>query len=266
MVCVKGLTMNRLLVYVAVFLACVSTAVEGRSEATRSGRASLIKRRNQPLPQAQLPKVEIRKVPKTIVPPVKPDGSFKRAYNWYLYQCTENALVTKSVTAGTINLLGDILAQKFEAFLAGAVAPLNFKRMITFFLCGILYVGPFVHYWYDALFRLGQWLEKKYKTPKVGQVLAQIITDQTLGVALYFPSYFYVFEILESFVLGRTPSMARATDKCLGQLNELLVMQYRIFPITSGFNLAFIPPQLRVLFSNTISIFWNMYLCTLLTK
>lgn len=257
--------MNRLLVLVAVLLTCASSTVEG-SESMRSGRVSLSKRRNRSIPQATLPQVEIPQPTKTIVPQVKPDGSLKKAYNWYIMQCTENALITKSATAGIINLLGDVLAQKFEAYLAGEAAPLKFKRMITFFLCGLLYVGPFVHYWYDALFRLGTFLEKKYKTSKLGQVLAQIVTDQTLGVAMYFPSYFFVFELIESFVLGRAPSMARAKDKCLGQLNEVLLMQYRIFPITNAFNLAFIPPQLRVLFSNTISIFWNMYLCTLLTK
>jgi protein Mpv17 len=261
MVGVKVITMNRLLVVVTVLLACAS--VEG-NDRIRSRRAII--KRNRPLPRSELPKVEIRPSRNTIVPPVKPEGSFKRTYNWYLQQCTENALITKSVTAGIINLLGDVLAQKFEAFLAGEVVPLKFKRMITFFLCGVLYVGPFVHYWYDALFHLGKWLEKKYKASKLGQVLAQVLTDQTLGVSLYFPSYFYVFEILESFVLGRTPSVARATEKCLGQLNEVLLMQYRIFPITNGFNLAFVPPELRVLFSNIVSIFWNMYLCTLLTK
>lgn len=259
------MTMKRLFLLLAVYFVCSTVTVEG-GKAVRSPGAALVKRGRTLPPQAQPPKGTMQKRPKTINPPVAPDGSLKRAYNWYLRQCTENALVTKSVTAAIINLLGDILGQKFEAFLAGEIRALNLKRVITFFLCGLLYVGPFVHYWYDILFRLGNYLKKKYKTSKLGQVLAQVFTDQTLGVAIYFPSYYYVFEMIESFVLQRTPSMARATKKCLAQLNELLLMQYKIFPITNAFNMAFIPPQLRVLYSNTISIFWNMYLCTLLAQ
>lgn len=256
--------MNRLLLLFTVLLTCTYSVVEG-SETTRSRRVGLV-RRNRPFRKAQPSEVKIEESPKTVVPPVKADGSFIKVYNWYIRQCAENALVTKSVSAAIITLLGDVLAQKFESFLAGEFQPLDFHRMVAFFFCGLVYVGPYVHFWYDTLFRLGKWLERKYKTTKYGQVLAQILVDQSIGVAIYFPSFFYVFEILESFVHGQAPSMETASKKCFGQIGNLLSMQYKIFPITNTFNLVFVPPELRVLFSNVLSIFWNIYLCTLLAN
>ncbi len=244
-------------------LGCASATVEGY-ERSPAQRVPFFKRRRLPLipAQEQVSIVQIHNSPKVFKAP----GSFKTIADWYLQKCSESPLITKSISAAIINLFGDVLAQNYEALLAGRYFFLQWKRMITFFFCGLFYVGPFVHYWYDALFHLGHWLERQHKVSKMKIVLAQVMTDQTLGVALYFPSYFYMFEILESIVLGRAPSFQRATRKCLGQLNEVLLMQYRIFPITNAFNLAYIPPELRVLFSNTVSIFWNMYLCTLLAR
>lgn len=244
------------------FLAC-STSIQARANDGVRPRAKGAVPMVPPAAKAGLRQL---KTQKTVAPPVRSDSAPKRAYNWYLHKCAEDPLVTKSISAAVINLFGDVLAQNFEAFLSGENVVLNVKRMTTFFLCGLLYVGPFVHYWYDLLFRLGNTVQKKYKFSKVKVLLTQVLTDQSLGVALYFPSYFYVFEFLEALVLQRTPSLDRATKKCLGQLSAVLGMQYRIFPITNAFNLAVIPPELRVLFSNAVSIFWNMYLCTLLAK
>jgi hypothetical protein len=254
--------------FAILFLAsvvCLPTRATANA-AVRSRGKGLVPTANSKASIPPRPKLIVAKTRYSVVSPVKPPNAPTRFYQWYLRKCSDEPLVTKSVSAAIINLIGDVLAQNFEAYLSGDALIFNFKRMITFFLCGLVYVGPFVHFWYDFLFRLGNTVQKKFQFSKWKIVLTQVFTDQTLGVGIYFPSYFYVFELLESLVFQRTPSLERGTKKCFGQLTELLVMQYRIFPITSAFNLTFIPPELRVLFSNTLSIFWNMYLCTLLAK
>jgi protein Mpv17 len=114
--------------------------------------------------------------------------------------------LTKSVTAALVNAIGDILSQVIEAHVTKSVLVLNWQRLGTFFLCGGLYVGPFVHLWYEQLWKLGRWMERRYGCSKAIQTFAQLIMDQTLGVALFFPSYFYIYEYLDALVALRRKS------------------------------------------------------------
>ena len=54
--------------------------------------------------------------------------------------------------------------------------------------------------------------------------------------------------------------------KCMDQIAKVFLMQYRVFPLANGINFLFVPEQLRVLGSNIVSVFWNVYLCTLIAK
>jgi hypothetical protein len=189
--------------------------------------------------------------------------SISNGYTWYVRQCTEKPFVTKSITAAVISSLGDVMAQKLEAFSNKQDFVINPGRLASFFLCGLLYVGPFVHAWYEQLWKIGRWMEKEFGSSKPAQTIAALLADQTIGVFLFFPTYFYVYEFLEAAVSWRQPSFPNATAKCLEQIQMVFLMQYRIFPITNFISFAFVPEPLRVLWSNFISIFWNIYLCTM---
>jgi hypothetical protein len=58
------------------------------------------------------------------------------------------------------------------------------------------------------------------------------------------------------------PSIEHALSKCQQHAVPVILMQYRLFPIANLINFAFVPEPLRVLFSNTVSLFWNIYLCS----
>ena len=214
---------------------------------------STIKKSNSPLISKAVPKV------------TKP-GAIGKFYSWYLKECTDNPFKTKSITAAVVASLGDVMAQTLESTLAKDTFSLNVIRTASFFFCGLLYVGPFVHAWYNQLWIFGRKLEKKYGTSKAAQAIIALLLDQTIGVAIFFPSYFYVYEYVESILLLRMPSFARAHKKCMEQIAKVFLMQYRVFPLANGINFLFVPEQLRVLGSNIVSVFWNVYLCTLIAK
>lgn len=130
-------------------------------------------------------------------------GNVRKMYSSYMDVLDRKPVITKSVTAAVVSVLGDWLAQWLEAKLAGNRLILNWVRLGAFFLCGLVYVGPFVHVWYEQLWKLGRWMKSKYNSSKNLQILAQVITDQTVGVAIFFPSYFYVYEFLEAIVARR---------------------------------------------------------------
>ena len=61
--------------------------------------------------------------------------------------------------------------------------------------------------WYDRLWALGRWLDNHVTKNKNAQVLAQLVLDQTLGVVIFFPLYFYAYELSEALVALRGTSL-----------------------------------------------------------
>jgi hypothetical protein len=115
-------------------------------------------------------------------------------YSRYQGLLSRAPLVTKSVSAGLITLLGDVIAQWLESRIEGYYG-WNVVRMAAFTVAGGFFVGPFVHYWYEVLWAVGRRLPAN--TPSKLTTLLQVFLDQTIGVALFFPAYFYVYEACE---------------------------------------------------------------------
>jgi len=184
----------------------------------------------------------------------KQDKKSLGPYEWYLHQCTDRPIRTKSVTAAIIGALGDVLSQRLLG------KSLSLQEVAAFFLVGLLYVGPFVHVWYEVLNRLGRYGMSCGLGPR-GKVLMQLVVDQTLGVLIFFPSYFFAYEGMDAVVQWRRPSLSKARETCVEQIGKVFWMQYRIFPLCNWVNFSLVPEPLRVLFSNTVSVFWNIYLC-----
>mmetsp|Transcript_24159 Transcript_24159/g.57118 ORF Transcript_24159/g.57118 Transcript_24159/m.57118 type:complete len:337 (-) Transcript_24159:48-1058(-) len=212
----------------------------------------------------------------------------------YLRSCEERPFLTKGVTAGCIAAMGDIMAQYLEYSFSSSSSMvsssgnvnisdnldifgiktimmffsnmLNVRRVTTFFLCGSLFSGPFVHIWYGYVARFGRSLKTKFgpNFTTLQEVLSQLLLDQTVGVVLFFPLYLIVYDMIENVVMyGQPPSFEQALTKCHIYIRQVITMQYRIFPLASLINFSFVPEQLRVLFSNSVSLFWNIYLCSL---
>ena len=124
----------------------------------------------------------------------------QRLYQSYLAALEQRPLITKGLTAAIVNFLGDILAQYLEASTAKEPLTLDWKRLYGFFWCGLLYIGPYVHTWYEQLWKLGTWLERRFASSKQAQTMAQVLLDQTVGVAIFFSTYFYLYELIDAVV------------------------------------------------------------------
>jgi hypothetical protein len=130
-------------------------------------------------------------------------SSIQQLYGKYMSLLETSPMITKSITAGIVQAIGDFLSQYIEAKVANVPFVLNGSRLQAFLLSGIFFVGPFLHYWYNFLWRIGDWAKLKYKAGKNMQTLLQVFTDQTLGVAIFFPLFFYVFEIADALCSWR---------------------------------------------------------------
>jgi hypothetical protein len=125
------------------------------------------------------------------------------AINLYMNLLDTYPLVTKSISSGIISAVGDVLAQCIEAKTAHIPLTLNWIRLTSFWLVGTIYVGPFLHFWYAQLWKIGKWLQHNYNAGKKMQTLVQVLVDQILGVAMFFPAYFYAYEFTEAFISWR---------------------------------------------------------------
>ena len=184
-------------------------------------------------------------------------------YEWYMDACTNTPLRAKGLTSATIAALGDIIAQNIEG--TKSFSP---KRVATFFFCNLLFTGPFIHMWYTFLNIVGDKMTERFgNVSKLKMTVTQVFLDQTLGTFVFFPLYVYVYDMFDSVIrLNRLPSLSAATEKCKKHVWGIILTQYRVFPFSNMINFGLVPYEMRVLFTSTVSLFWNIYLCSVVGK
>lgn len=197
-------------------------------------------------------------------------GSCSNACKAYMSWLERKPLSANAISAGVIALLGDIIAQLIEAgvgtFTSSGGNKLNVLRMASFAASGMVFVGPYLHIFYGYLWTLGSHLQKQYNTSRKQQILLQVFLDQTIGIILFYPVYYYVYEYCEA-ILGLQalgPVMQRATTKMMsgGNLFSVFRMNWAVWVPAQLFTFGCVPERLRVIVSNIVSVFWNCYLCS----
>ncbi|CAM9789397.1 unnamed protein product [Choristocarpus tenellus] len=102
----------------------------------------------------------------------------------YMSLLARRPILTKIVTSGVICGLGDIVAQAlmFGGIGAKFFGALDIRRLITYAMMGALYLAPIVHYWFDAIDRIGP-MNKTLpaRTRKAGKMVA---LDQLIGAPI----------------------------------------------------------------------------------
>lgn len=78
------------------------------------------------------------------------EGAFSSVWAGYLALLHSHPMTTKSVTAGILNGVGDVIAQ----CTVDRDKPFDMKRLSIFTFVGVVMVGPALHAWYSALGRL----------------------------------------------------------------------------------------------------------------
>lgn len=136
-------------------------------------------------------------------------------YRQYTDLCRRRPFLTSSITAGVLAAAGDVLSQSIAAghglFListtstatTSSYAAFNWVRWRTFLLTGLLFEGPWVCFWYQGLWKMGRWMERNFQAKSRLQVVAQTVLDQTVGVSIFFPLYFLVYEVIGATVSGQ---------------------------------------------------------------
>jgi hypothetical protein len=126
--------------------------------------------------------------------------------------------ITNGITAGVLAAVGDLVAQSESIQMAHDVTavsvPFNWVRTLTFLLTSLLFEGPWMHAWYESLWKIGCWMETRFQFGPPLQIAAQIFIDQSIGVFLLYPLYFMVYECVGAALSGRGMSMSM----CCGEI------------------------------------------------
>mmetsp|Transcript_42454 Transcript_42454/g.83432 ORF Transcript_42454/g.83432 Transcript_42454/m.83432 type:complete len:264 (-) Transcript_42454:521-1312(-) len=196
------------------------------------------------------------------VPTVAACSIFTSAFLRYTAAIDSNPIQTKAVTSAVITGGGDLIAQCIEGKIH-----FDLKRVASFALAGGLYVGPFIHMWFSYLFRFGSFLsDRKVIKSRAANTLLLVAIDQSIGAVVFFVPYFFVFDYLRSWVYGTPYFFNNSMRKMDNDMWDILKMSWRIFPFANYLSFTFVPPQMRVLASNVIGVFWNAYLCAKLSS
>ena len=126
-----------------------------------------------------------------------------RCYDKYLDLSERRPYPTKAVSAGVIVGMGAILSQWIQALSKNIPFVMDWHLVRSFALTGILFEGPYLHWWYEQLFKFGRFLDAKTTVSSRVQTMAQIAIDETIGVIIFFPAYFLAYELTQSLLLVR---------------------------------------------------------------
>lgn len=123
--------------------------------------------------------------------------------DWYKSSLLLHPIRTKCFSSAIIGCIGSALSQAILATVTHTPLRIMPRQVATFGLIGLVYIGPFYHFWFDHLSRVGSWLRDRHGSSQQKQVLMQLALDQTVGVILFFPVYFLVFEIFDALMSWR---------------------------------------------------------------
>mmetsp|Transcript_20984 Transcript_20984/g.30275 ORF Transcript_20984/g.30275 Transcript_20984/m.30275 type:complete len:188 (-) Transcript_20984:60-623(-) len=158
----------------------------------------------------------------------------------YVQLLDRHPLVTKSVTSGVIGAVGDVAAQQLTS------DTFDYHRFGTFCLLQTGLVGPALHVWYAAVFRL---------IPGTGwlNVTKRVALDQFLFAPVFLSTF-----ISSNLILMGTPE--QIIPKLKADLLNTVIANNAVWIPAQFINLGVVPKQYQVLFANFVGLFWNTYL------
>jgi protein Mpv17 len=171
---------------------------------------------------------------------------------WARYNALLEAqpLLTKALTSLTGFTAGDVLAQKF---VEEKGKPYDIMRTVRLGSFGFLVHGTTGHYFYGML-------DSKLPGTKPITVATKVAIDQTIWNPIFGIMFFGYLSLME----GKT--FQQYTDKLKADLKTAVMGSWAVWVPAHTINFAFVPPQQRLLYINTIQIGYNVFLSFLGNK
>lgn len=171
---------------------------------------------------------------------------FKVVWVNYLRSLNERPVLTKSLTSGTLALLGDLIAQFIEHFRNSK--PFALQRALQFASFGIVISGPIFHLWYKLLEKLFQGQQPTLKVVLMKMVVSMLFMR---------PLFLFVFFTYMPAIQGQT--VEEIKKKIKNDLVPAWIASTIVWIPASFVSYKYVRSDLRVLYDSCIALVWNVY-------
>nr|XP_043625718.1 protein sym-1-like [Erigeron canadensis] len=187
-----------------------------------------------------------------------------KIWKWYKKCLGVHPVKTQVISSGFIWGLGDLAAQavtratayrKKYIFLSDDDRDLriNWRRVVTTSLFGMVFVGPIGHFWYEGLDRF--LMIKLQYPPKSMRFVA---TKVALDGIIFGPVDLFVFFAYMGFASGKNVSQVKEEVK--RDFLPALIVEGGIWPIVQVVNFRFIPVRYQLLYVNLFCLLDSCFL------
>ncbi|GAQ86036.1 Mpv17 / PMP22 family domain containing protein [Klebsormidium nitens] len=166
------------------------------------------------------------------------------AWQRYLHSLGKRPLITKAITSGTLAAVADVLAQKM-----GGAKHLQPKKSALMAVYGLCFGGPTYHFFHKIMDRVFG-----AKTDPSTVIQKVVVEQLTFGVMYNLAILTYRAYVVEGLTWAATKAKVRRDYWGVQKQG------WKLWPLVAFINYSFLPPQLRVLFANVLSIFWVCFL------
>ncbi|KAF5368417.1 hypothetical protein D9758_002358 [Tetrapyrgos nigripes] len=164
---------------------------------------------------------------------------------------------TLAITGGSLNALGDIVAQTYQITLGRkeheSHPQFDFARTFRFFAYGFA-ISPFLGRW-------NAFLEHRFplRSTSNGQVSLKALTKRVACDQLIIaPTGLVLFIGAMGVMENRNAQQIR--EKYSDLYKPALITNWQVWPIAQMINFRFMPLPYRVPFQSTCGVFWTLYL------
>merc|ERR1719424_84083 len=163
-------------------------------------------------------------------------------------------LTTKAITAGVIIGAGDATAQLLEK--RDSDEAFDVARALRWAFFGLVLQGPWNHAFY---------LQLDAALPPTPDPFT-ITTLEKVGIDQFIQAPIFTVIILLFFGIVEGKGLAFVKDQIKNDLGGILIKNWSVFLPATAINIAFCPPELRVLFLNCVFFGWVVYLSLFLNE
>jgi len=174
-----------------------------------------------------------------------PAAALSGAWEKYESSLESNPILTKAATSLVGFALGDIIAQTLID--GTALAAVDSMRVLKLASFGFLLHGTTGHFFYN-------FLDNKIPGTGAKEVASKVFIDQVLWNPIFGICFFGYLGLFEGL------SLAETGLKIQDGLFVAVTGSWKFWPIAHAVNFRFIPTRNRLLYINTLQIFYNVFL------
>lgn len=161
-----------------------------------------------------------------------------------------NAWLQAGITSGTLSATGDLVAQVLEKWhlqqRMGVDKPFEAVRCVRMLSFGLLFYGPFQHWWYNALGKV--FPGRGFQSFSCKVVLNQVV----LGPLVLTSAFAWNFALKNE--------TAQLKNKIKKDLFPTLVNGWKFWVPAACINFYAIPVNLQVLYMSICGVVWTAYI------